>query len=592
MPLGVGRLGSSLKQEANGCQRAVPTAFSTGQYAAREHRPNAALGSRNLLRVDGALSALGRILSRWATPAQRYDSGAVMDYYRELLTDDPFRRSQRDRPGDSADEDDKGDLFGLRERPRHLRVLVDRESLKDPSNPEEAETAKVLEALLTRYTPVDRLFIDMSRVHDPDTDDRTPNVVHLRDYTEQKGWGSYPGPLYRYHIYFTQGRTREVAGNIAPQPQLFQNLFDYTGQAASHLAEIAPEDISRHVLLTQTGSKVADMVVSESLLARRTDIPANYDANVFSRSQAIPIVAHYLRSQQIYVLDPTWGSMAGSRKVFYHSAVYAMAGKINYWEAKADYVMFTQPRYRTDCREMIGRLIRALKAFDDLRFHLGALQTSDSYDDVADCVDRILWSLCGAVDVIARSLHYALQLPGTAMHAKLHGNWYRDQFRPIYSHAAGISNVDRTQAALATVFKLRNAIHYRALRAAGTPDDPAPYVGKDRGRIQLLIPNDVYALIDANERSRWGIEEVDAGSSDPATADLATVSSAAVDAVFSFIDQLCGIISFEGIQGKDEVLKLDVFTVLRDNHEGAAMVRRLMGFRTTESETIGTPYSA
>lgn len=514
-----------------------------------------------------------------------------MDYYRELLTDDPFRRSQRDRPGDSADENDKGDLFGLRQRPRHLRVLVDRESLGDPAEAEEAETAKVLEALLTRFNTVDRLFIDMSKVNDPNTDERTPDVVHLRDYTEHKGWASFPGPQYGYQIIYSKGNTLETNGNLSPEPQLIQNLFGFAGEGGPHLQEVSAEEIQRHVLLTQTGRKVADLIVSESPLALRTDIPANYDANVFSRSQAIPIIAHYLRSQQIYILDPTWSSMAGSRKVFYHSAVYAMAGMINYWEAKANYVMFTQPRYRTDCNEMIGRLIRALKAFDDLRFHLGALQTSDSYDDVADCVDRVLWSLCGAVDVIARSLHYALQLPGDAKHAKLHGNWYRDKFRPTYSHAAGISQVDRMQAALATVFILRNTIHYRALRAGGVMNEPAPYVGMDRGRVQLLIPNDIYNLIDASERSRWGIEDLDTGSSEPATADLATVSSAAIDAVFSFLDQLCGMISFEGIQGKDEVLKLDVFTVLRDNHKGAAMVRRLMGFRTTESETMGTPYS-
>ncbi len=54
----------------------------------------------------------------------------MIDYYREVMTDDPFRRSERENQGDSAGEDDKGDLFGLRQRPRRLRVLIDRESLE------------------------------------------------------------------------------------------------------------------------------------------------------------------------------------------------------------------------------------------------------------------------------------------------------------------------------------------------------------------------------------------------------------------------------------------------------------------------------
>ena len=143
-----------------------------------------------------------------------------MDYYRELLTDDPFRRNQRDRPGDSAEEAHKGDLFGLRQRPRHLRILVDRESLSEPSNADETETNQILEALIRRHDCVDLLAVDMSKVNDPDDDDCTPDVVHLRDYTEQKGWASLPGPQYGYHIVYSEGRTKETHGNISPQPQL------------------------------------------------------------------------------------------------------------------------------------------------------------------------------------------------------------------------------------------------------------------------------------------------------------------------------------------------------------------------------------
>lgn len=38
-----------------------------------------------------------------------------MDYYREVMTDDPFRRSERENPNDSAADNRKGDLTGPRE---------------------------------------------------------------------------------------------------------------------------------------------------------------------------------------------------------------------------------------------------------------------------------------------------------------------------------------------------------------------------------------------------------------------------------------------------------------------------------------------
>jgi hypothetical protein len=260
-----------------------------------------------------------------------------MDYYREVMIDDPFRRNERDHPGDYADEAYKGDLFGLRRRPRHLRVLLDRDSLDEPTTEEDLETQRVFDALLYRREPVDALFVDMSKVNDPDDEsDRTPNVVHLRDYTAHKGWSSYPGPQYGYRIrYDGKGRTQETNGNISPQPQLFQNWMGFAEDGGAKLTEVSAEDIARHVLLTQLGRKVADIVVSESVVARRTDLPANHEANVFTRAQAIPIIAHYLRTQQIYLMNPVTNEFAANRQVWYHSAVYAMAPGISYWEAKA-----------------------------------------------------------------------------------------------------------------------------------------------------------------------------------------------------------------------------------------------------------------
>jgi hypothetical protein len=48
----------------------------------------------------------------------------------------------------------------------------------------------------------------------------------------------------------------------------------------------------------------------------------------------------------------------------------------------------------------------------------------------------------------------------------------------------------------------------------------------------------------------------------------------------------------KGIQGKDGVLESDVFTVVKDGREIAAMIRRLIEFAATESEALQMPYSS
>jgi hypothetical protein len=145
----------------------------------------------------------------------------------------------------------------------------------DPTTPEDLEVNRMLAALTNSQQPVKVLHIEMSKVSDENDDDRTPDVVHLRDYSENKGWASLPGPQYGYHIYYSKGSVKELCGNLSPQPELIQNLFGFVGNGGPHLEEVTAEDIHRHVLLTATGRKVADMVVSESPIVRRKDIAAN-----------------------------------------------------------------------------------------------------------------------------------------------------------------------------------------------------------------------------------------------------------------------------------------------------------------------------
>ncbi|MCU1701119.1 MAG: hypothetical protein JWR34_7182 [Mycobacterium sp.] len=61
--------------------------------------------------------------------------------------------------------------------------------------------------------------------------------------------------------------------------------------------------------------------------------------------------------------------------------------------------------------------------------------------------------------------------------------------------------------------------------------------------------------------------------------DLATVAATALDVVFSFLDHLCGMLAFEAILDKDEVLKLTEYTVIKDGRDVAARIRQMIGSR-------------
>jgi hypothetical protein len=252
-------------------------------------------------------------------------------------------------------------------------------------------------------------------------------------------------------------------------------------------------------------------------------------------------------------------------------------------------------RYFEACREMIGRLLRALKAFDDLRFHIGSFQSVEAYDDAGDCIDRIMLSLCGAVDVMARSLHFALQLSGSERNAKLHNtSWYKDNVRTIYANAAGITQVDAAQKSIETVFKLRNTIHNRALQASGATEPPASYVQLERGRMNLVVPSDIYQELGADERMAWGLRVIgqSPGGDGVVAADLATVTATALNRVFRFLDRLCWVISFEQVTDKAAVLKENIIHAASPvGPDNTAMVGRMLGLVSAAADdATDAPY--
>jgi hypothetical protein len=334
-----------------------------------------------------------------------------VEYYRELKLDDPFRRNDREKKSPNDD----GDLFGLRRRARKLRVLLDVDSLKEPSTYDERETVTILMSLIEYNDEVVHLWrIDMSKVDEPDSKREEPGTVYLHRNQGDKGpYAFAPGPSYGLRVIDKNRRTHT---SISPVWEVLKDAQDLSDRGTD-VVGVTPDDLLRNVLLTQTAQQInADIVVSDTITVGRNDVPSNYQANVFTPNQAIPIIAHYLRTQQTYVINPL-DNMVASRVTFYQEAVCAMAPRIWHWLGNVDQSL--DSGYLRDAREMIGRFQRALKAFDDLRFHMGSFPTIELYDDIGDCLDRVLVNLCGAVDMMARSMHHAFQLAGSQLQRKV-----------------------------------------------------------------------------------------------------------------------------------------------------------------------------
>ncbi len=511
-----------------------------------------------------------------------------MEYYRELNLDDPFRSTARKNPSPNDD----GDLFGLRPRARQLRVLLDIESLKDPITYHERETATLLQGLLQEKL-VRSWRIDMSKVNQPeDTAEAEHGTIYLHS-NAPGSMGPYgaPGPSYGLRV-VTDARNRSYT-SISPLFEIIKDIRDLNDRGAE-VVGVTPDDVLRNVLLTQTAQQTGmDIVVSQAITVGRSDIPSNYQANVFTPEQAIPIIAHYLRTQQAYVIIPHPHRLSATRRAFYQQAAHAMAPRIWHWLANCQYSL--DSRYLHDAREMIGRLNRSIKAYDDMLFHMGSFPSPESFDDIGDCVDRVLVSLCGAVDVIARSLHRALRLSGNARDAKLHNaKWYRNNIQTIFANANGIDQLDDAQVLLETVFWLRNTIHSTALQAAGPSTEPASFVELIRGRINLVVPDDTYQSFSQSERTAWGLSTVRQPSTGKiiATADLATIAETALNRVFRFLDRLCWVASFEQVPNCADFMDMNMVAALSiTTPEQMMVIPWLLGLQSAaHDDETNAPY--
>jgi hypothetical protein len=509
-----------------------------------------------------------------------------MRVFRELTHDDPHRKSTRSRGANPTK--DEGDLFTRRPSSRKLRVLLDVETLSD----KRPWADEHLRALL-KYDNVEGMLVAMSKVTQKWTDDMQsrPGYVQVCDTTDKQGSSSYPGPRYSWKIKdpshkFDGSTTLERSGGFSPEQELIRAKRLWNDGAFDGL-KVTEDDLSRAVLLTELARDMDyDLVISESATADLAVVPANDRVNVVTRAQAVPIIAHYLRTQQHYLVNAVKRVEMG-RRDYFAVGVGALAEGIVWWQGKCHQARLHSDdgeRFVDDAATLVDRLSRALRSRDALIASIGAIQTRDVIDDGADALDHCLVCLCGAVDVLARSLHVAQQLPGEERFAKLHPpNGYR-ALVDAYGDADGIDELETLQRRLNVVFSLRNSIHSRALAAiASLRQTPMGIPAVNVGQIDIVIPT--YAAAEMNKDQSGGLDFWDARHlvDDIVVVDLMTLVDRCFRVTLEFLDHLCRMISATSILDKDPVLTLPVTGIRRDVLDFPQEMRVYLGLPTDDA---------
>lgn len=478
-----------------------------------------------------------------------------MRIFRELIRSDdqPTRREQRRRPSPTKDE---GDLFSHRPSPRKIRILLDVEHLPD----DDSDSVRLFEALLD-HERVFALAVESSTVMSSDHQtSRRPGFIRVRDVTEDAGDFGYRGLQLGWMIddentHLDGSSTMASRGCVYPARQIGETK-DVYDRWVQDRADFSVDDAVNQAIVAEVARKAGfDILVSDASAAACHHLPIHDRVVVLSRAEAVPVIAHYLRRQHLFLADPTVNGYYAtqSRHVFYAHGVHVLAPALREWEAwnlhgsspLQDEVRF---RYVT----IINRLARALGTRDDLIERLGHNLDEAGRVECMDDFDHLLLMLCGAVDVTARALHLAFGLDECQeQNAKLHLNnntksWYHQQiverFGEVPDEADALADLNLLRADIQVIFELRNSIHNVHIQPVLT----IPPIGTPRPRgginFSAHITDSIIARIkdkqpDAIEE--WDFQESGSGG---ALADVWALTNKAIETTFGFLDLLSQMI--------------------------------------------------
>lgn len=282
----------------------------------------------------------------------------------------------------------------------------------------------------------------------------------------------------------------------------------------------------------------ADLFISNRLYLSETKIP--YGVTVCTPQEALALVSLYLRAQGLYIIY---------RGIDGHGT-HKMNKGLYYWIGTRE-MLPTAWRWFGACVQhssgvgdqslinlgssLLRRVQTSLQSRDELHIALNLKQNNDTAREVLDCLDVILVSLMGAVDVAARVAHQVLSLQSDIYHAAWQKERWLKEVKAKDAALAAVVGPDTPGKRTITILRLlRNSVHGEALSSLAVHNMGGPI--ETRVRLPQADAPGILAAMDAlRGRSDWGVKEIIPGRWD---ADPGTLVEKLMPHVFDLLNNL------------------------------------------------------
>jgi hypothetical protein len=265
----------------------------------------------------------------------------------------------------------------------------------------------------------------------------------------------------------------------------------------------------------------ADLFVTNRPYLSETKFP--YGVTICSSREALALVGLYLRAQGRYVIYrgvDGRGTHSMNKGLYYWVGTRELLPAAWRWFGAC-----VQHATGVSDQELIylgGSLLRrvqtALQSRDELHIALDLEQNNDTAQEVLNCLDVILVSLMGAVDVAARVAHHVLGLQSGIYLA----GWQKEKtwLKEVQAKDAALAAVvgpDMPGRHTITILRLlRNSVHGQALSSLAVRNMGGSI--ETRVRLPEADAPEILTAMDAlGGRSDWGVKEIIPGrwDSDP-----------------------------------------------------------------------------
>jgi hypothetical protein len=472
-------------------------------------------------------------------------------YYREVQADDPFRNKA------AADADTvNGPLFHPVPTPRRMRLLIDVESLAggviDPIAEQLFEGLAASPQLQTF-----RVF------HSEIALDGAARPQHERPYDLNMTASSDPSePSHDYAYVDDSGM--QAYGLVRAATELTVAEFEHHEASAdpSRTQKNPRVEIRRRAALNAELARDlnVDLVIAELPTTELADIRASFRANTVTRTDAIAIIGHFLRTQRDFRFDDRRVHVARTEfagaEQFYGEAILSAAPGLYRWQTLTTLAaMNGDDTYSRQISTINSRLGRALRARDYMLQWTGSGRTAEAYNESAEAFDRMIVYLNAALDMFARSVHYAAFDRTNIRNAEFdNDSWFSD-FKKLFPDAVHLRRISELRTRVRVLVRMRNTIHAEALASLmlNVPGS-TPTITE----MALIIPDDaVAAMTNAGGQSAWGLIRHPI-ITDCVVADLVDTAHRLITSTLAFIDEVATMLATTEIPDREPILAMTV----------------------------------